>query len=254
MKQCLLTLCMTLYLLNSALANAETIRWVTESWENYTNKDGSGLYHDIVKAVFAEHQLDIAYVPWKRSLHEVKNGTADMTGATSFVDGYITPDYPILATPISILFNKKNMSYTNLSSLENKVAVWGSPYEDELILKSIKAYINGFSVQERKTAYKLLLSGRADYFLDSGGLHQAWLNNIEAQSKGELQAANFQLEDIGQLNLYLIFTNNVRGQRLKSIFDSGIDKLIQEGQLRKIYEKYHFLEQMPVLTLYTNPP
>jgi ABC-type amino acid transport substrate-binding protein len=232
-------------MLHSAVAKAETIRWATESWENYTNKDGSGLYHDIVQAVFAEHKIDIIYMPWKRSLLEVKNGTADMSGATSFVDGYITPHYPMLAPPISILFNKKKMSYTDLPSLANYVAVWGSPYEDELISKSNKPFIKGFSVQERKTAYKLLVSGRADYFLDSKGLHQAWLENIEAQSFGTLQKSDYQLVDISSLNLFMIFSDNSRGKRLKAIFDTGMDKLMQKDQLRRIYEKYHFLEQMP---------
>jgi polar amino acid transport system substrate-binding protein len=63
MKRYWLGLCITLHLLNISVANAETIRWVTESWENYTNKDGSGLYAEIVQAVFAGHQLKITYMP-----------------------------------------------------------------------------------------------------------------------------------------------------------------------------------------------
>jgi len=247
MKHLVLSIGIIFLILNTSIAHAENIRWVTESWENYTNEDGSGLYNDIVAEVFVEHHLDIVNMPWKRALLEVKNGSADMTGATSFVDGYITSHHPILAPPISILFVKKKMSYRDLPSLENYVAVWGAPYEDELISKSNKAFIKGFSVQERKTAYKLLVSGRADYFLDAKGLHQAWLETLEAQPHGELHATDFQLEDIGQSNLFMIFSDNARGQRLKGIFDSGIAKLNQKGQLRKIYEKYHFLEQMPTL-------
>ena len=247
MRDYLLTVCMTLCLLNSSVANAETIRWVTESWQNYTHKDGSGLYIDIIRAVFADHQLDIVYMPWKRSLLEVKSGTADMTGATNIVDGYITAHYPILAPPISILFDKQKISYTDLPSLENYVAVWASPYEDELISESEKAFIKGFSVQERKTAYKLLVSGRADYFLDTKALHQAWLETLGKDSKGTLQASDYQLADISRLNLYMIFSDNARGQHLKDIFDKGMAKLIQKGQFRNIYEKYHFLEQMPIL-------
>jgi hypothetical protein len=102
----------------------------------------------------------------------VKNGNADMTGATSFVDGYISSRYPILSPPISILFDKKRMNYTDLPPLKNYISVWGRPYEDELILEYNKTFIKGFIVQERKTAYKLLVSGRADYFLDSKVLHQ----------------------------------------------------------------------------------
>ena len=245
MKLTVRALCISLTLLSCSVANAETIRWVTESWQNYTNKDGSGLYNDIVKAVFAEHELEIINMPWKRSLLEVKNGTADMTGATSFVDGYVIPRHAILATPISILFDKMKMSYTDLHSLKNYVAVWASPYEDELLLKSKNAFIEGFSVLDRKTAYKLLVSGRADYFVDAKALHQAWLQSLEQNSKATLKAADYQLADIHHLNLFMIFSDNARGQRLKNIFHKGMASLIEKDQLRPIYEKYHFLEQMP---------
>jgi polar amino acid transport system substrate-binding protein len=245
MKYYLLTLLITLYLLNINKASAETIRWSTESWESYTNKDNSGLYHDIVRAAFDGHQLEVTYMPWKRSLLNVKNGTADMTGATSFVDDYIASRYAVLATPVSILFDKRKITYTDLQSLRKYVAVWPSPYEDELILSSNKAFIRGFSVQERETAYKLLVSGRADYFLDTKGLHQAWLETIDKELIATPQTPNYQLVDISRLDLFMIFSDNARGQRLKDIFDKGMAKLIQRGQLLEIYKKYNFLEQMP---------
>ena len=246
MKHYLLTLFITLYLSNISVASAETIRWMTESWNNYTNKDGSGLYHDIVRAAFDGHQLEITYMPWKRSLLKVKNGLADMTGATSFVDGYISSRYAVLSTPVSVLFDKRKITYTDLQSLGKYVAVWPSPYEDELILSSNKAFIRGFSVQERKTAYKLLVSGRADYFLDTKGLHQAWLETLDKELIATPQTPNYQLVDISRLELFMIFSDNARGQRLKDIFDKGMAKLIQRGQLVEIYKKYNVLEQMPV--------
>lgn len=248
MKQYLLTICITLLMAFSCVTHPseqpDTVRWVTESWQNYTNKDGSGLYHDIVVAIFVEQQIEIIYRPWKRSLLDVKNGTADMTGATSVVTGYIAPRYPILAAPISILFDKNIVTFSNLSSLKNYVGVWASPYEDELFLGSNKDFFNGFSVFERETAYKLLLSGRADYYLDTKALHLAWLE----QQQGALETiknSNFQLEDISSLKLYMIFSDNSRGKHLRDIFDAGLEKLKDSGELRKIFKKYHFLEQMP---------
>ena len=246
MKHYLLTLFITLYLLNIGVANSETIRWVTESWNNYTNEDDSGLYNDIVRAAFDGHQLEIIYMPWKRSLLEVKNGEADMTGATSLTNGYSSSRYAMLSTPVSILFDKRKIIYTDLQSLAKYVAVWPDPYEKELILGANKSFIKGFSVQERETAYKLLISGRADYFLDTKGLHQAWLENLNKDLKGTSQTSDYQLVDIDSLDLFMIFSDNTRGQRLKNIFDKGITKLIEKGQLSKIYEKYHFIEQMPI--------
>jgi ABC-type amino acid transport substrate-binding protein len=232
-------------MLNINVVNAETIRWVTESWESFTNEDGSGLYNEIVRAAFDGHQVEIINMPWKRSLLEVKNGTADMTGATNFINGYITPRYPMLASPVSILFYSDKINFTDLPSLTNYVGVWASPYEEELFLGIDKALFSGFSVQERETAYKMLVSGRADYFLDAKPLHQAWLENQKLQSKGTIRASDYELKDIRRLNLFMIFSDNARGKQLKDIFDKGMAKLRQKGQLRNIYAKYHFLEQMP---------
>ena len=83
--------------------------------------------------------------------------------------------------------------------------------------------------------------------IDAKALHQAWLESLGEDSKGSLQASDYQLADISRLNLYMIFSDNARVQHLKDIFDKGMAKLIQKGQLRNIYEKYHFLEQMPTL-------
>ncbi|WP_158972426.1 ABC transporter substrate-binding protein [Paraglaciecola sp. L3A3] len=245
MKPYLLAVYITLLMLSTSIANAETIRWVTESWQNYTNKDGSGLYNDILRSVFADHQLEVTYMPWKRTLLEVKNGTADITGATSFVSGYITSQHPILAAPISVLLNSNKISYKDITSLTNYNGVWPSPYKNEFFFGLNKALFNGFSVQDRETAYKLLVSGRADYFLDTKALHLAWLEKKATSPSETMKNYDFQMEDISQLDLYMIFTDNARGQRLKDIYDNGIDKLIQNDELRKLYEKYHFLEQIP---------
>jgi ABC-type amino acid transport substrate-binding protein len=247
MKRYILTLCITLQFFNISITNAktDTIRWVTESWQNYTNKDGSGLYHDIVRTIFVDQRIEVIYMPWKRTLLEVKNGTADMTGATSVSKGYVIPRYPILATPISILYSKNKIANSDLSSLTNYIGVWASPYEDELFLGSNRDLFKGFSVQERETAYKLLVSGRADYFLDTKALHLAWLEKQQSGSLDTSKTSDFRLKDISSLNLFMIFSDNPRGKRLRDIFDAGMENLIDSGELSKMYKKYHFLEQMP---------
>ncbi len=50
--------------------NAEDIMVATDIWEDYTNKDGSGYYLDILRAAFPEPDftLIIRYMPYKRAL------------------------------------------------------------------------------------------------------------------------------------------------------------------------------------------
>ena len=43
--------------------DAGTIITAGPSWERFTNEDGHGLYHDIIKLVFAGYQVKHLYVP-----------------------------------------------------------------------------------------------------------------------------------------------------------------------------------------------
>lgn len=52
----------------------------TDEWSSYTNKDGTGYYFDVLRAIFPapEYELDIKIVPYARSLSMVKDGSAQV--------------------------------------------------------------------------------------------------------------------------------------------------------------------------------
>src|SRR5688572_6976400 len=62
-----------------------TITFITESWEGYTNTDGTGVYLELIKKVFEpDHNVVIKYVPWKRAMTTFAKGDIDgIIGASS---------------------------------------------------------------------------------------------------------------------------------------------------------------------------
>ena len=57
--------------------------------------------------------------------------------------------------------------------------------------------------------------------------------------KGRLNKADFRREVVFVVNLYMVFSKNERGKKIKEIFDKGIERLYRAGKLEKLYHKYH---------------
>ena len=58
-------LIMSLFVFVPALVQAEDVSVVTDEWQGYTEKDGTGLYLDIINAAFPspEYNVIIKHVP-----------------------------------------------------------------------------------------------------------------------------------------------------------------------------------------------
>ena len=82
--------------------NNQSVHIATESWDNYTNLDGSGLFLDISRAIFEPRgtQMKVDYVPYKRALHLLESKNADAMFGTYSAEKegkayLLTPNYPI---------------------------------------------------------------------------------------------------------------------------------------------------------------
>ncbi|MCJ8318608.1 MAG: transporter substrate-binding domain-containing protein [Colwellia sp.] len=215
----------------------EPVIWVTESWQNFTETDGSGLYHEIMVAVFetTDYELEVEYAPWKRSLFKVENLDADITGAMPKNGRFYFSTQPILKQPRSILFDKSKLTISSLSQLSKYVGTWPKEYEKELFTDEIRAHISGFSTADRTGALKVLMYGRSDYYFDTRAILD--LSLIELNQK--MPAQNFQIKDIGYFELHMAFSKSAKGKKIKELFDKRIEILLVEGRLLKIYDKYH---------------
>ncbi|MCP4352277.1 MAG: hypothetical protein GY795_43015, partial [Desulfobacterales bacterium] len=104
----------------------KTINIVTPSWKAQTNRDGTGLYFDIVRSVYEPVNIKMEYnfVPWARAEKMIKGKKADAMLCASEKKDRLTPKYPMIVENISALFRKENIKWEGLKSLNGKSAVW----------------------------------------------------------------------------------------------------------------------------------
>jgi len=110
---------------------------VSESWKNYTNKDGSGLYFDIVRLVYEPMGIKVKTkeYPYNRGSQMVEKKQADMWLA-SYIDEEdyaIYPKYHFDKDIITAMFKKnKFKNFKGIESLRDKNVGWirGYSFDD----------------------------------------------------------------------------------------------------------------------------
>ena len=216
------------------------VHWALTAWKEATQKDGKGLFHEIVDQVFALQNIKLkkTYAPWKRSLSLVEDGLADMTGGHTQTEKYYQAKLPILVVKRAVFFkNKKLGKWQGLKSLSGKKGVWSTGFLEGLKKKEVQEALknNGIGIVPKEAAMKMVIAGRADYFLDN----MKRLKILQTQMKGSVKDINdYQIETLYENPLYMSFSKNPRGKAISAIYDEGIRKLKESGKLKTIYQKW----------------
>jgi len=226
---------------SSLLFSAEQIkeiRIVTEAWEDAANKDGTGLYFDVIRAVYKEEGIKLSYliVPYSRSVLMVKEQSADAWLA-SFLDEEnfaLYPKWHFDTEPVSVMYKKETIKkWQREQSFENKNIAWIRGYGyGEYFTTSVK--YNLIELSKRELAFGMLEKGRIDFFIDAEQDIQ------KAVEKEAFDISNYYIHNFTKLKLYLAFANNERGKQLCSIWDQRIEVLQKSEKLKKIYDKWNY--------------
>lgn len=230
--------------LAAAIGNAandhaiQRIDIATESWDKYTNQDGSGLFLDIAKAIFEPEDIEVRveFVPYKRALHLLRFQKVDAMYGTYSAEKegkayLLTPQHPIDKKQTAAIFDKSLANrWQGLASLQGQDLAWvrGYDYHDNLGIE-----IDRYSeVNDSQQGLVMLKGGRFDYFLD----HFGELTNTI--SRIDFDTSAYQTEIVIEENVYMAFAQTKKGRRLARIFDDGISRLIESGELEKIFIRY----------------
>ncbi|HET9241546.1 MAG TPA: transporter substrate-binding domain-containing protein [Oligoflexus sp.] len=220
----------------SAQHSVKTVVWHTPNdWEGYVNGEGKGLYVDLVKQVFRAKGITVKRetVPWKRALHNVQVGKADFTGGTTPIPGYYISRQPLIQGWEVIFQRKGALKPPVIDRLQSKIGVWPMGYIDEFP-QDIKEHLKGHEIASREQGIRMVLSGRVDYYLDNLVQLSDTLDLIPG-SRDEFECA-----EIFSDTLYMLFTKNNRGRKLRDLYDEEIERLAKTDALAKIYEKWSF--------------
>ena len=214
--------------------NFQVIEIVTPEWGGFTNKDGSGLYFEVMKKAYSLSNIKVKYsfVPWARAVKYVNENKKDaMLGAYNTVKESIYPNYPIDTEYTLVVFKKEALNeWKGAESLKGKEVHWvrGYDYHEYLNVK-----VNWKELRDTEQALKLLKMGRIKFFLDSKNtllpkLKELGLNESEYATKVVL--TNF---------LYARFSRTEKSKELIKIFDTNMSKLHKSNELSRIYKKWN---------------
>ena len=222
----------------SALAGSPPAEIVlaSEEWANATNKDGTGLYWDIFRAVYEPVGIKTKFIirSYKGSVSLVKKNQADaMVGIhPEKIQGALSSRYPFVKDYFLVLFKKNNLyQWNGQETLKNKKVGWikGSSFDEYLEVPVIKR-----ELAKRENILRRLDKNQIDFFMDTRNDVESVLN------KGIIDVTHYTVETVLELERYLVFADNRKGKELKKIFDDRFPRLVESGELDRLFAKWNW--------------
>jgi len=214
---------------------AKPLQIYSEEWEGFTAADGSGLYLDLVRAIYQPlgYELNIHMVPYKRSLDMIRHGGGDLALGVyeQEVDDLRYPRYAMFADDVAALMKEQwAAGWQGEQSLSNQNVVWqrGWGYE-----KYLRVPMQWFEVDDHAKAMALLAHDRYRYYLGAGVLFE----------QGPLPG--YTIKFLRWLRVYPVFAQSLRGEELARQWDEGMLGLLKSGRLLRLFEQHHMGRYFP---------
>ncbi|MBN0979536.1 transporter substrate-binding domain-containing protein [Pseudomonas sp. SDM007_2] len=208
------------------------IRLASETWNDYTNADGSGLAWDVLREVFepAGVKVKIRSEPYTRSVGLARRGEVDAWVGSyhAETEGVLYARWNYDADHIYAVGLASSPEPT-LATLGTYRLAWVRGYKYEDYLPNIHRFNE---IERRGGILPMLQHGRADFYIDA----QAEIKYILGQAD---DPSVFKLTHIAELPLFLGFTDNERGRALMALFDRRMASLVASGELKPIFERWH---------------
>ncbi len=238
-----------LLLLITGITEAETISYakyqrqfiksisvVAPAWDDYTNRDGTGLYWDILRAIYEPIGIKVKTktVPWNRAMKMVskyRTYNAIVGEYRSSVEPILFPDFPIDVDYLSVLSKEGTASqWQGTESMAGKKVGWIKDYN------SIPEAQRDFTLKEFRNieqGIKMLNSGELDFVIDS------WDEISAAMQSYALNKENYNVNQMSEgKNLYTVFSDDNLSRELIKIYNERIPLLFKSGELATLYKKW----------------
>jgi len=219
----------------------KTIHITSTQWKGYTNENGTGVYWEVIKAVFETIGIKVntKLFPWKRAERTVLIKKSDaLLGAYYHKDKELLyPKWHIsVEDPIVVIFKKTAISdwkNKGIKSLSGKKVGWIRGYGFEKTLFE-NTDVKHKELSKISSGLLMLNAGRIDALIDYESEIRPWSNknNIDLEKDYYMKVAK-----LGN-KLFLAFSNTQRSKKLITIFDDRMDKLVKSGEIENIYLKW----------------
>ena len=220
-------------LLFSSSVFAETVNFCSHERAELSEKNGTGYYWDILRAVYKIEGAEITHdsAPFLRCLIFVDKKRSDGS-----VAAFKTPErtkeffYPQSRLHYSSygIATLKQTSFNQIEGLKGHVGLtrgydFSAWLSSDLNIHLVKDTIQGIKMLKRK---------RFNYHADD-------IQDIKLaiRKMGE-RLDDYVMTTFYTKDLYVVFTKDASGQKLAAMFDSGIRKIAENGTLETLVKKY----------------
>jgi len=216
------------------VTDENNIHVATPAWPKQTNSDGTGLYFDILRAVFEPNGIQLTYefVPWKRAVAMVDHKDAD-----ALLGAYYNPKLPSLFsrcpidTEVTVVVYKKGTinKWEGQKSIKDKRIAWPRGYNYHKYL-NVPVIVHEVNIQQQ--GWSLINAGRDDFYMDARGDVRVYIkeNHIDINA--------YEIEPIITKYLYVRFAVTEKSKNLIKIFDKEGERLIKTGIMEKLFKKW----------------
>tara|TARA_R110000868_G_scaffold411207_4_gene702284 strand:+ start:2974 stop:3909 length:936 start_codon:yes stop_codon:yes gene_type:complete len=222
-----------------------TLYVVSEQWPGYSNADGSGLYFELIKAVFEPEGIavNIRIHPILRGIASIHSGEhADVMLADwgrphlakspqYDLQRIIFPQYPIFVEYVEALFQPgSTLSWAEIKADKSKRLAWIRGYNYDIHLDLTEHSL--VMLNKGEQGFKMLLSGNIDSFLHD----RSDLRSLEQTEAA--QAVVWRKELVAARKLYPLFHNSPRGQQFSELYDRRMAAMLKSGELAALYQRF----------------
>lgn len=208
----------------------------SEEWINATNRDGTGLYWDIFRAVYEPVGIKTKFIiqSFNGSVNLVMKNRVDAAVGIypEMIEGALFSQYPFVQDYVLVLFQKNRVAqWEGQKTLQDKKIAWikGYAYDKYLEVPVVKQEFD-----RREDVLRRLDQNQVDFFMDTRNDMESVLN------QGIIDVSHYTVETVLKLDRYLVFASNDKGRALKKIFDHRFPRLVQSGEIERLTAKWNW--------------
>lgn len=223
-----------LLMLLSSIVRSETLVLAADTWDGYTNPDGTGYYYEIADKVFKPlgYTLERKNLPYSRVIHMIKSGTVDV--ALGIYPADLPPEYVASkiiveqdAVDVAIL-PARFPDWQGLASLQGKSVVARIDYGYDRLLGPGVNYAEKPSLSGM---LQMLMTGRVDAVAD----YEADIHAAEKESN--LKPTYVIKKGVMKNPICFGFGLSAKAQKARAEFETRMAEMIASGELKTMYLK-----------------
>lgn len=223
-----------LLMLFSSAVRSETLTLAADTWDGYTNPDGTGYYYEIADKVFKPlgYTLERKNLPYSRVIHMTKSGDIDI--ALGIYPTDLPPEYVASkiiveqdAVDVAIL-PERFPQWQGLASLQGKSVVARIDYGYDRLLGP------GVNYSEKPSLsgmLQMLMAGRVDAVADyEADIHAA-------EKEHNLKPTYVIKKGVMKNPICFGFGLSPKAQKARAEFETRMAELIANEELKAMYLK-----------------